>query len=116
MKETWLLSLVFLLAVLFNANGQTIKVPSTVDAWDTLFGAKPVEETYMGKVCLRIDTGMIVVKGASLLDGTIEADISFPQVLSFPGFAVRMQEINNYENFYLRPHQSGNPDATQYTH
>ncbi len=115
MKETWLLSLVFLLAVLFNANGQTIKVPSTVDAWDTLFGAKPVEETYMGKVCLRIDTGMIVVKGATLLDGTIEADISFPQVRSFPGFAVRMQDINNYENFYLRPHQSGNPDATQYT-
>lgn len=26
-----------------------------------------------------------------------------------------MQDINNFENFYVRPHQSGNPDATQYT-
>ena len=26
-----------------------------------------------------------------------------------------MQDVGNYENFYLRPHQSGNPDANQYT-
>jgi hypothetical protein len=90
-------------------------VPSILDAWDTLSGAKPVQETYMGKACLRLDTGMLVVHGAELRDGTIEADINFPQERSFPGFAVRMQDINNFESFYLRPYQSGNPDATQYT-
>jgi len=26
-----------------------------------------------------------------------------------------MQDTNDYENFYLRPHQSGQPDANQYT-
>src|SRR6266536_3500088 len=115
MKRTYLLTAIFLLAVLFNTNGQTVKVPSKLDAWNTVLAAKPVQETYMGKPCLRLDSGMIVVKGAELRDGTIEADISFSQERSFPGFAVRMQDTNNFENFYLRPHQSGNPDATQYT-
>jgi hypothetical protein len=27
----------------------------------------------------------------------------------------RVQDPGNYEEFYLRPHQSGNPDASQYT-
>ncbi len=116
MKKTYLLTITFLLAILFDVNGQTVKVPSTLDSWDTLLGAKPAQETYMGKACIRLDdTGMIVVKGTELRDGTIEADINFPQQRSFPGFAVRMQDINNFESFYLRPHQSGNPDATQYT-
>jgi hypothetical protein len=30
------------------------------------------------------------------------------------GVAFRVQDENNYEHFYLRAHQSGNPDATQY--
>jgi hypothetical protein len=116
MKKTHLLTAVFLSAVLFDTSGQTVKVPSTLDAWDTLSGAKPVREIYKGKECLRLDdSGMIVVKGAELRDGSIEADINFSQQRSFPGFAGRMQDINNFESFYLRPHQSGNPDATQYT-
>ncbi len=115
MKKTYLLTKIFLLAVLFDTHGQTIKVPSSPDAWNIVFGAKPVQETYMGKACLRLDTGMIVVKGVELRDGTIEADINFRQQRSFPGFAVHMQDINNFESFYLRPHQSANPDATQYT-
>ena len=39
----------------------------------------------------------------------------FPQQRNFPGFVVRMQDPKNAELFYVRPHQSGNPDATQYT-
>lgn len=75
----------------------------------------PIQETYKGKECLLIKSGAIIAKGASLRDGIIEGDISFPQQRSFPGFAVRMQNLENFEYFYVHPHQSGNPDATQYT-
>jgi len=113
MKKNYLLAVIVLMAFFFNANGQTIKVPSTIDAWDTV-GVLPVQETYKGKECLLIKSGAIIAKGVDLRDGIIEADISFPQQRSFPGFAVRMQDLKNFENFYVRPHQSGNPDAAQY--
>jgi len=113
MKKTYLLTAVIVLFLLFNANGQTIKIPSDPNAWDTI-GVVPVRETYKGKECLFIKTGAIVAKGVNFRDGIIEADFSFPKERSFPGFAVRMQDQKNYEYFYIRPHQSGNPDATQY--
>lgn len=104
---------IFLFSFLFNAKAQTVKVPSDPKAWDTI-GITPVQETYKGRECLLIKSGAIIVKDANLSDGIIEADICFPRQRSFPGFAVRMQDLKNFENFYLRPHQSGNPDAAQY--
>jgi hypothetical protein len=113
MKNKCFFTAVFLLTTLF-AISQTVKVPLTLDAWDTI-AVNPIRETYKGKECLLLKSGAIVLKNAELRDGTIEADISFPQQRNFPGFAVRMQDPKNAELFYVRPHQSGNPDATQYT-
>ena len=122
MKKTYLLTAGFLLAALFNASGQFVKVPLTLDRWDTIMlerddttGVKLIQETFLGKECLLLQSGAIVLKDVNLRDGSFEADISFTQQRSFPGFTVRMQDIDNFESFYLRPHQSGNPDATQYT-
>jgi hypothetical protein len=115
MKKVYFLSTSLLLVIFSSTLAQTINVPSTLDSWDTTFGAKPARETYMGKECLLLQSGAIMVKDADLRDGTIEADISFSQQRGFPGFIFRMQDNNNMENFYVRPHQSGNPDATQYT-
>lgn len=114
MKKVYFLSASFLLTIFVNTSAQTVNVAATLDRWDTM-GAKPVRETYMGKECLLLQSGAIVAKGADLRDGIIEADISFSQQRGFPGFIFRMQDDNNMENFYVRPHQSGNPDATQYT-
>ncbi len=122
MKTRYFLTMGFLLAALYNTNGQTVKVPLTLDRWDTIkldrkdtTSIKITQETYLGKECIVLQSGAMVLKDVNLRDGSIEADISFSQERSFPGFAVRMQDINNFESFYLRPHQSGNPDATQYT-
>lgn len=104
----------FLVAILCSTAAQTIKVPPTLDWWD-IVGVNFTTETYLGKESILLKSGFISVKDSDLRDGTIEADISFPQLRSFPGFAFRMQDMNNFENFYVRPHQSGNPDATQYT-
>ena len=114
MAKIYFLATVFVLIILFDAVGQTVKVPLTLDAWDTI-AVKPVLETYKGKECFLLSSGAIILKNTELRDVTIEADISFPQQRNFPGFAVRMQDLKNAEFFYVRPHQSGNPDATQYT-
>jgi hypothetical protein len=114
MKKAYFLASGFVLTILCNTAAQTINVPLTLDKWDTV-GAKFTAETYLGKESILLASGYISAKGVDLRDGTIEADISFPQQRSFPGFAFRVQNLENFENFYVRPHQSGNPDATQYT-
>ena len=114
MKTSYFQATGFLLILFFKTSGQTVQVPLTLDRWDTI-GVTPVHESYKGKECFLLRAGAIVLKDAELRDGTIEADISFAQQRSFPGFAVRMQDTLTFENFYVRPHQSGNPDATQYT-
>jgi len=114
MKKAHFLTAGILLAVMAKSFAQAVKVPPTLDRWDTV-GVNFTTETYLGKECILLKAGFISVKDAELRDGTIEADISFPQQRSFPGFAFRIQDQNNFENFYVRPHQSGNPDATQYT-
>lgn len=72
-------------------------------------------ENYKGKTSLNLTKGFARLKNTSFENGIIEFDIAVPQKRSFPGIGFRGQDDNNYEEFYIRPHQSGNPDATQYT-
>ena len=114
MTKNCFLAAGFLLMMMGGTTAQTVTVPLTLNRWDTL-GANITFETYMGKESVLLKSGFMSVKNADLRDGTIEADISFPGQRGFPGLVFRMQDMDNLENFYVRPHQSGNPDATQYT-
>ena len=114
MQKTYFLIASFVLAIFCPTAAQTVNVPPAPEKWDTL-GVQPVPETFMGKECLLLKSGSIILKDAELRDGTIEADISFPQQRGFPGIVFHMVDRFNSEYFYVRPHQSGNPDATQYT-
>src|SRR5687768_9611654 len=113
MKKIYLLAS-FLLSGFLYATGQAIKIPFEMDKWDTI-AATLNKQTYMGKESVLLKSGGIFTKNVDLRDGVIEVDMSFPQQRGFPGIAFRMQDLKNFENFYVRPHQSGNPDATQYT-
>lgn len=104
----------YIATAFLNTAGQTVKVPFKLDKWDTI-GTTLNIETYKGKEAVLLKSGGLVTKNVDLRDGTIELDMSFPQQRGFPGIAFRMQDMSNFENFYVRPHQSGNPDATQYT-
>ena len=55
------------------------------------------------------------LRGVTFTTGTIEYDILAPGVYDFAGLAFRQQDGGNGELFYIRPHQNGNPDSTQYT-
>lgn len=101
-------------AVYLTATGQAITVPFGLDKWDTI-GTALNKETYKGKESVLLKSGGIMTRGIDFRDGILEVDISFPQQRGFPGIGFRVQDISNFENFYVRPHQSGNPDATQYT-
>jgi len=77
------------------------------------FGAK-VEE-YLGKKALRLRTGSASLSEMQFENGTIELDIATSGHRSFVGVMFRMEPGGNYEHIYLRPHNTRNWDAMQYT-
>ncbi|HJP87688.1 MAG TPA: hypothetical protein VJ850_01480 [Candidatus Limnocylindrales bacterium] len=52
--------------------------------------------------------------GVSMVDGTIEIDVAVTGERAFHGLVWRVLDRANYESFYVRPHQVGNPDSIQY--
>lgn len=54
-------------------------------------------------------------RGINFTTGTIEYDLLASGGYDFTGLAFRQEEGGNGEFFYIRPHQNGNPDSTQYT-
>ena len=50
-----------------------------------------------------------------LSNAIVELDIAITEQRGFAGLVFRLQDKANFEHFYIRPHQSGNPDANQYT-
>jgi hypothetical protein len=70
---------------------------------------------HLGRSSLYLKGGVAAVKDSKFTNGIIEFDIALPRERGFMGAVWRMQDFENYEEFYIRPHQSGNPDANQYT-
>lgn len=72
-------------------------------------------EDHLGRKSLYLKDGIATVSDARFTNGAIEFDVAFTRQRGFMGGIWRVQDASNYEDFYLRPHQSGNPDANQYT-
>jgi hypothetical protein len=72
-------------------------------------------EDHLGRKSLCLKGGIATVDGVRFTDGAIEFDVAFTAERGFMGGIWRVQDPKNYEELYLRPHQSGNPDANQYT-
>jgi len=96
-------------------------VAFTEENWAFIGGAEVVE--YQGQQAVKLGVkqdgamfgfGMAVLKEDPFVNGIIEYDILFDETRTFGGLRFRAQDAGNFENFYLRAHQSGNPDATQY--
>src|SRR5262245_44458555 len=94
------------------ANAQVI--PFTPDHW-TMDGKESRFEDYRGRKALFLKDARATLKDVTMLDGAIEFDIAFPMELGFSGVQFRMADGRNYEEFYLRQHLSGKPDANQYS-
>ncbi len=99
-----------LIAAFGLAKAQTI--PLDTSNWK--IDAKAyILENYKGKDAIYLQSGSITLKDVSFLNGTIEYDIYLKDERGFPGVYFRTQENGDAEQFYIRPHQSGNPDANQ---
>ncbi len=71
--------------------------------------------SHLGQKALKIKGGTAHLKDLQLLDGVVEFDVSVARERGFMGALFRAQDMRNLEHFYIRPHQTGNVDANQYT-
>lgn len=88
-------------------------VPFDPERWEIRAEESRVTDN-LGRKSLLLKGGVAAVKDSQFTDGVIEFDISFTEERGFMGTVWRMQDFENYEEFYIRPHQSGQPDANQY--
>lgn len=70
---------------------------------------------YQGRDALYLHHGTALLDGVTLEDGVVEFHVAFSGERGFVGPMWHMTGPGDYEYFYIRPHQSGNPDANQYT-
>jgi hypothetical protein len=71
----------------------------------------------LGRPCVRFDNdapAAVALGEVEVLDATVQVDLALSGERSFPGLGWRLNGTN-YESFFVRPHQSGNPDSVQYT-
>lgn len=91
---------------------QAKEVPITAENWKlSEQGAEIVQ--HEGRTALKLNRGSATLVGADFKNGIIEFDVWMEEKRGFGGVNFRSDD-RNAENFYLRPHLSGMPDANQY--
>jgi hypothetical protein len=89
-------------------------VPFDSDAWDWADAGHGVS-TFAGRPSVLAGGDAAVLLDRELEDGTIELELGVGRQRGFYGVVWRARDDQNFESFYVRPHQVGNPDAVQYT-
>jgi hypothetical protein len=107
------LAAAILFVLVWAGEGRSQAVPFDSDRWEIQAKESKVMD-YLGRKSLLLKGGTAIVKDSQFTDGVIEYDIAFTDAQGFMGVFWRMQDAENYEEFYVRPHQSGQPDANQY--
>lgn len=88
-------------------------LPFTDGRWElTPSGVKA--EHVDGRDTLAFESGAAYRRDVRLQDGTLEFDVQLTRRRSFVYVMFRMATDQEYEEFYLRAHKSGLPDAVQY--
>jgi len=101
-------------ASLAAAGPATLVIPPDSPRWEFEGEARVTE--HQGRKAILLDGGAAAVKGLEMRDGVIDVDVSTPASRGFFGIQFRIaDEGANAEWVYLRQHQSGQPDAMQYT-
>lgn len=105
-------TLLALLITAFPTRAEADSVPVTAENWKLSdSGAEIVE--FQGRQALKLNRGNATFVGDNFYNGTIEFDVWMAEERGFGGINFRA-DGNNAENFYVRPHLSGMPDANQY--
>ena len=107
-KRIFIRAIVFLLTI--NMYSQKIIPIDTVN-WKINSVAHVIEK-YKGKEAIYLQAGSMTLKNTKFLNGTIEFDVFLKEEQAFPGIYFRVNEFNA-EQWFMRPHLSGKPDANQ---
>ena len=95
---------------------QTVSVPPDSPRWDLQVGKEARVSEFLGRKCILLDGGAAILKDFEMRDAVIDVDVATPAIRGFFGIDIRLDKDNaNYEEIYLRQHESGLPDAMQYT-
>ena len=89
-------------------------VPFDSEAWDWA-DVEHGASTFAGRPSILAGGDAAVLLDGDLEDGTIELELGVGRQRGFYGVVWRARDEENFESFYVRPHQAGNPDAVQYT-
>jgi sugar lactone lactonase YvrE len=104
------IALVCSLGYASGAAAQETVVPADAPAWTVLQGTISERE---GRACVQ---GSAILPDVAFTDGVLAVDLFVTGARSYPGVIFRVQSLENYERFYIRPHRAGlYPDALQYT-
>jgi len=110
-----LLACFAVVAALLSPRALALEVPVDDPRWE-LTGAETQVADFHGRRALFLRGAVARLSDANFDTGVIEFDMALPSSApSFPGVYFRGVDDHNYEHFYLRPHQNGNPDTMQYT-
>ena len=88
-------------------------LPFSDPRW-TMAGDSTRIETVGGRTAVRMYNGSATRRDVRLQDGTIDVDVMTTRRRSFVYVRFRVEDENNGEEVYLRPHKSELPDAMQY--
>ena len=91
-----------------------VSVPFDDERWE-IEGVEHKLVDHLGQAALKIKGGTALLPDLDVKNGLVEFDVAVAEERGFAGLVFRVQDDSNYEHFYIRPHQSGNPDANQYT-
>ncbi|MCZ6899504.1 MAG: DUF1080 domain-containing protein [Bacteroidetes bacterium] len=107
-------SLFFILGIFYFHLGFAQPIPFDDPQWEINAEGSLLED-FQGKPSLYLRNGQAYLKDFEFTNGIIEFDLYITPRRGFPGVMFRWQDQDNFEEFYMRPHQTGNPDANQYT-
>lgn len=114
--KSTLILLAAIIPAFFNCTSGQQKTTVPIDASHWSVNSEDYRfEAYLGVPSIYLPQGSAQLNDVVFHNGIIEFDIAFPEGRGFPGINFRIQDELNAEEFYMRPHQSGNPDANQYT-
>lgn len=103
-----------LLVLLWTTNSSAQGRPLAFDSGWTLDGERTSIATVDGRQALQVESGFAHRRDVTLMDGTIDFDVQLTRRRSFVYVHFRVEADGEREEFYLRPHKSGLPDAAQY--
>jgi hypothetical protein len=108
------LTTLILFGCLIAENAFSEAIPFDSPRWEIHAQESNITE-HLGRKSLYLKGGFAVLKDTAFTNGIIEYDIAFTPGIGFVGAVWRVHNLENFERFYMRIHQSGNPDASQYT-